>query len=189
MQLYRRTVEGIVDGTIDLVFRRQRRATVRAGGTRLTQLGLLAIDAVDVIDEKDITDADARRAGFGSAADVIASLRPEGQLYRVQLHYAGEDPRIALRNDAALSDEDVAAIQARLDRLDRASSHGPWTDATLRLIAENPETRAAELAESQGREMLPFKIDVRKLKALGLTESLRPGYRLSPRGEEFLRRR
>jgi hypothetical protein len=28
---------------------------------------------------------------------------------------------------------------------------------------------------------------VRKLKELGLTESLNPGYRLSPRGEAYLR--
>jgi hypothetical protein len=33
---------------------------------------------------------------------------------------------------------------------------------------------------------MPFKLDVRKLKELGLTESLRPGYRLSPRGETVL---
>jgi len=33
---------------------------------------------------------------------------------------------------------------------------------------------------------LPFKANVRKLKALGLTESLEVGYRLSPRGEALL---
>ena len=32
-----------------------------------------------------------------------------------------------------------------------------------------------------------FKTDVRKLKELGLTESLEVGYRLSPRGEAVLR--
>ena len=32
----------------------------------------------------------------------------------------------------------------------------------------------------------PFKRDVRKLKALGLTESLEVGYRLSPRGRAWL---
>jgi hypothetical protein len=35
-------------------------------------------------------------------------------------------------------------------------------------------------------ERLPFKANVRKLKALGLTESLDVGYRLSPRGEALL---
>jgi hypothetical protein len=37
-----------------------------------------------------------------------------------------------------------------------------------------------------GRPRLPFKIDVRKLKELGLTESLPIGYRLSPRGAVVL---
>jgi hypothetical protein len=35
-------------------------------------------------------------------------------------------------------------------------------------------------------ELQPFKLNVRKLKALGLTESLEVGYRLSPRGAAFL---
>ena len=70
--------------------------------------------------------------------------------------------------------------------MDRASRHGPWTAPTLRLIAERPETRAADLAAGVGRETLPFKADVRKLKELGLTESLEIGYRLSPRGRVVL---
>ena len=46
--------------------------------------------------------------------------------------------------------------------------------------------RAADLAASFGRETQPFKLDVRKLKNLGLTLSLEVGYRLSPRGEAYL---
>jgi hypothetical protein len=37
-------------------------------------------------------------------------------------------------------------------------------------------------------ERAPFKLDVRKLKRLGLTESLEVGYRLSPRGRAFIDR-
>jgi hypothetical protein len=37
-----------------------------------------------------------------------------------------------------------------------------------------------------GRETAPFKLDVRKLKNLGLTISLEVGYELSPRGQAFL---
>jgi len=79
-------------------------------------------------------------------------------------------------------------LRTRLKRLDRASRHGPWTRQTLELIEANPEVRAADLAESVGREKLPFKTDVRKLKELGLTESLPVGYRLSPRGHALLER-
>jgi hypothetical protein len=47
--------------------------------------------------------------------------------------------------------------------------------------------RAPDLAARMGRETLPFKRDVRKLKELGLTESLEVGYRLSPRGRAYRR--
>jgi hypothetical protein len=49
--------------------------------------------------------------------------------------------------------------------------------------------RAEDLAHSVGREKMPFKLDVRKLKELGLTESLTTGYRLSPRGWSVLEKR
>jgi hypothetical protein len=176
----------IAAGEVTVAFRRWKRPMVKAGGTQHTPVGLLAFDAVDRID--DITAADARRAGFADPAAAWGMLRRrEGDLYRITLRLAGPDPRIALREDAALSDADRAAITARLARLDRASTHGPWTQATLRAIAAAPGTRAADLAEAFGRERLAFKADVRKLKALGLTESLEVGYRLSPRGRAYLR--
>jgi len=87
---------------------------------------------------------------------------------------------------AAGTDADVAAIDAKLDRLDRASSHGPWTMRTLALIRANPQRRAPDLAEIEGRETAPFKIDVRKLKGLGLTVSFPVGYEISPRGAAYL---
>ncbi|MGY2700452.1 hypothetical protein [Nocardioides sp. HB32] len=108
--------------------------------------------------------------------------------YRVRLSWAGPDPRVALRESADLTDDDVAAIDARLERLDRASSHGPWTMATLDLIRRRPHTRAPDLAAEVGRERDPFKIDVRKLKNLGLTRSFEVGYEVSPRGLAYLER-
>jgi hypothetical protein len=63
---------------------------------------------------------------------------------------------------------------------------GDWTYAVLAAIAANPGLRAPDLAESFGRETAPFKRDVRKLKELGLTESLEIGYRISPRGQAVL---
>jgi len=92
-----------------------------------------------------------------------------------------------LTADDRLGAEDVAEIARRLARLDAASPTGPWTAATLALIARRPAVRAAELAAELGRERAPFKLDVRKLKRLGLTISLERGYRLSPRGEAYLR--
>ena len=81
----------------------------------------------------------------------------------------------------------MTEIDRRLQRLDSLSKHGPWTRETLSLIAANPGVRAEDLAALVGREKMPFKLDVRKLKEMGLTESLLTGYRLSPRGESVLR--
>jgi hypothetical protein len=77
-------------------------------------------------------------------------------------------------------------VLRRLRRLDAASRHGPWTRAVLELISDHPGRRAPDLAASRGRETRPFKADVRKLKELGLTESLAVGYQLSPRGQAVL---
>jgi hypothetical protein len=49
--------------------------------------------------------------------------------------------------------------------------------------------RAGDLCGVVGLEQQPFKVNVRKLKTLGLTESLDVGYRLSPRGVAYLRLR
>jgi hypothetical protein len=93
---------------------------------------------------------------------------------------------VQLREQADLSDDDRRALDARLDRMDSARADGPWTRQVLRLIAERPGVRAPDLAASLGRETQPFKIDVRKLKELGLTHSLAVGYEISPRGRAYL---
>ena len=176
------TFAAIKAGMIDTAFRRWTRPSVKAGGTLTNEWGVLAIDAIDPIALAEVTADDLRRAGIASIAELESYLAPEGQLYRVRLHYAGEDPRIALRN--AIPDEtELAALIARLRKLDGGE---PWTEATLSLIAELPEKRASSLAKRMGMEQLSFKVRVRKLKALGLTESLDIGYRLSLRGEAAL---
>jgi hypothetical protein len=186
MLLKRRFLEGIADGSISLVFRRWRKPTVKVGGSLKTAVGVLAIDDIIVVDEAAITDADAARAGYASAAELKVELaaRTGGAIYRIRVRFAGADPRIALRADTCLDDGAVHVL-ARLQRLDRAS---PWTRRTLDLVARHPGRRAAELARMLDQEVAPFKANVRKLKALGLTESLEIGYRLSPRGQAVLAR-
>ena len=181
----------IADGSVTVTFRRWKRRQVVAGNVYRTAAGRLFVDAVDVVDVSEIADADAVASGYPSAEAVIADLRgtPDLPIYRVRFHVVDEpDPRDELASTSVLDDDAVADIDRRLDRLDRASSHGPWTEAVLGLIASRPEVRAGDLAESLGRERLPFKADVRKLKNLGLTLSLPIGYRLSPRGEAYLAR-
>jgi hypothetical protein len=178
---------GIADGSVTLAFRRWERPRARPGARHRTPAGVIEIDSVKAIDPGRISDREARRAGAENAAEIRAILaRRSGTHYRIAFHHAGVDPRIELRAAGRLSDAKWEELAGELERIDRASKRGPWTLATLALIRDRPEVAAAELAESVGRPRLPFKADVRRLKELGLTESLRPGYRLSPRGAGLL---
>jgi hypothetical protein len=54
-------------------------------------------------------------------------------------------------------------------------------------LKAHPGIRARDICDLVGQAKEHFKINVRKLKNLGLTESLGTGYRLAPRGEALLR--
>ena len=183
MLFKRHVLDGLADGTITVVFRRWARPRVRVGSRLRTAVGVLAVDAVDEKDFADITEDDARRAGFSSRTALLDDLatQRDGRVYRIALHVAGPDPRVELR-----SRDELAEVEGRLAGLDAASRHGAWTSAVLRLIRDRPEVRAGDLAPTRGQETLGFKRDVRKLKELGLTESLEVGYRLSARGRTVL---
>jgi hypothetical protein len=184
--------EPIARGEVTVTFRRWKRRQVVPGRRYRTAGGIVEVDALDVIDVADISDADARASGHADAAAVVADLRgtPELDLFRVRFHLVDEpDPRAALAADDRLDADALAELDRRLDRLDAASRHGAWTRPTLACIAAHPGVRAGDLADELGRERLPFKADVRKLKHLGLTLSLEVGYRLSPRGEAYLAQR
>lgn len=105
-------------------------------------------------------------------------------IYRINLEWAGEDPRLALR-ETLPTPEELADIAARLARLDRRES-GPWTRDILEWIRDNPQVVSKQLAALREVELLPMKVDIRKLKALGLTISHDVGYELSPRGAAYL---
>ncbi len=186
MLLRRAVLDAIVRGDVSVVFRKWARPTVRSGGTLKTAVGVLSIDAVDVVALSKIAPRDVRAAGYATKAELVADLatRP-GKVYRVAVSFAGEDPRIALRKKR-VGKADRQELDRKLARMDAAS---PWTRRYLELIAGRPGTRAPDLAESLGMETKPFKQRVRRLKALGLTESLKVGYRLSPRGRSYLRGR
>lgn len=190
MLLRQSELKAIKTGEIDLAFRRWAQPRLLTGTKMRTAIGLVEVTEVAPVAPEQITDDDARRAGAADRDALLARLaaaRPDQPIHRIGLRFAGADPRVALRENADLTDDALAQITQRLDRLDRARD-APWTRATLTLIEHHPETKAAELAEQTQRELHAFKRDVRRLKELGLTESLERGYRLSPRGREVLRR-
>ena len=182
-------LDQIKAGKITRIFRRWKKAGVKAGGTQMTQRGVLAIDSVDVVTEEQITETEANDAGFGSKKALLAQMieRDEPtEIYRIAVRFAGEDPRKELRQNADLSNDEIDEIIAKLQKLDAGTQRGKWTQLYLQMIHDQPNTHAAILAEQICLDIPRFKPWVRKLKALGLTESLRPGYRLSPRGEKVL---
>jgi hypothetical protein len=172
---------GIADGSITVTFRAWKRAQAKVGG-RYRIAGML-IEATDVrqVHIADITAADARHAG-ADLESLRSRLGDTDPVWRVDFVHLGADDRIARRDDT--SPVDLAEVTARLARLDR---NGSWTRATLQLIDRYPGIVSTTLARHANQDRATFKLNVRKLKELGLTESLDIGYRLSRRGMAVLR--
>lgn len=181
---------GLQDGSITLTFRRWASARVKPGGRyRCHPIGVLQVDDVQQVSVRSITAADARAAGFADKPALLEYLAaagpvaPDDRLWRIALHHGGDGDRVEIALDDALQPDDVAAITATLTRMD---ARGPWTAATLAIIGAHPRIAASRLAAALGRETAPFKLDVRKLKRLGLTQSFEVGYEISPRGRAYL---
>lgn len=182
--------EGLTSGAIRLTFRRWQKPHVRPGGRyRCHPIGVLEVDAIAQVTVQQLTEADARLAGFATRAalvDYLAELGPlddATSLYRVELHHGGDGDRVELALEDQLTAADVEVLRKKLERMDRG---GAWTRDTLAVIEKHPRIAASKLAAKLGRETLPFKVDVRKLKRLGLTQSFEVGYEISPRGRTYL---
>jgi hypothetical protein len=186
MLFRRETLSGIAGGTIAVAFRRWKRPTIKAGGRVRTAAGVVRIGRMDTVDAAKLTKREAAAAGFATLDALKKMLGPDNgdPVYRLELEGIEPDIRAELRQTAQPSEAEWKAIKARFARWERdAPGHFP---AILSTVAERPAVSAAELAEVFKAEKLKFKQDVRKLKELGLTESLDVGYRLSPRGETVL---
>jgi hypothetical protein len=182
--------EGLKSGAITITYRRWQKPHVKPRGRyRCHPIGVLEVDAIELVTIAAITPQDAMRAGFPTRDALIAYLEELGPLtdatevYRVELHHGGDGDRVEL----ALEDQlDAAAVEMIRGKLARMDKGGPWTQKTLAIIEKQPRVAASKLAAKLGRETLPFKTDVRKLKKLGLTQSFEVGYEISPRGRAYL---
>jgi len=184
---------GIVGGGITTTFRYWKRPQAKAGGLqKIGTMGYIAVDAVEVVEARAIKPDDARRAGFTSLRELHEYLAPmadeDRTLYRIDFTYVGHRPDREPDRTPAGTDDEIAAIDKALDLRDRNSKCGPWTRQTLALVGEYPGMSSKELASRLGRDRAALKQDMRKLKKLGLTESLETGYRLSARGESYINR-
>ena len=145
---------------------------------------------MDLVTARDIDAGQASDAGYATVKELVADLRGDEKtpLYRIRFHRVDEpDPRDELAAHSELTNQELAALTAQLRRVDNSGSHGQWTRAVLTQIADHPATVSTILAGTLGWERQDFKLHVRRLKQLGLTISLDVGYRLSPRGEAYLR--
>ncbi len=181
---------GLTSGAVTLTFRRWQKPHVKPGGRyRCHPIGVLQVDTVALVPVAAITAQDATRAGFATRAELVAylaelgPLTPATEVYRVELHHGGDGDRVELALEDQLTAAEVDAIRTKLARLDK---DGKWTAKTLAIIEATPRVAASQLAKKLKRETLPFKVDVRKLKKLGLTQSFEVGYEISPRGKAFL---
>ena len=188
MLLGKKVLEKVVRGEVTLVLRRWKRPTVKSGGRLRTSVGVLRIGAVTPFSMSDLTEAEARSAGYSGREAAIAELAGEerGALYRIELDGVEPDARASLRTRTKVAPEEWTAIAARFERWEKASPGRHR--AILAVIRERPETAAGVLADALDLDKPSFKQEVRKLKELGLTESLDIGYRLSPRGNAVLDR-
>ena len=180
MQFTTEGSEGILEGRITVSFRNWKHPHAAAGGVyRLRPAGAVKVTEVRSVRLSDIEPDDLRRSGFDTVAAVAEFLRlPESAtVTRVEFELT-EEP--GAKPPPELS---IDTVVTRLQATDRRSKT-PWTADVLTLIGAHPATRAGDLAPEMGWETPVFKANVRKLKALGLTESLETGYRLTDLGEQ-----
>ncbi len=179
MQFTTQGSEGVLAGRITVSFRNWKRPHAAAGGVyRLRPSGAVKVTGVRPMRLSDIEPDDLRRSGFDSVAAVAEFLRlpQSATVTRVEFELT-EEP--AAKPPPELSAE---VVVTRLQATDRRSA-APWTANVIALIRAHPATRAGDLAPEMGWETPVFKANVRKLKALGLTQSLETGDRLTDLGE------
>lgn len=177
---------GVADGSISVTFRRWQRSQVKVGGRYRVGAVFVEVDTIELVPFAAITPAEARRSGSPDREGLRVLAAHSGPidddtlLHRIEFHVVGPRETPPSRPVDA---ETIAATVAKLDRMDARSEHGPWTRRVLTLIGDLPGIVSTELAAAVARPRPEFKQDVRKLKRLGLTESLEVGYRLTPLGE------
>ncbi|MCZ6709378.1 MAG: hypothetical protein O7B25_03355, partial [Gammaproteobacteria bacterium] len=184
MQFTKDFKEAIRAGRVSCSFRTWKAPQAKVGGRyNLHPAGAIEVTALRQIRFADADHRQVEQSGFADTEALRAYLNVDDNdlVYLVEFRYLGEvTVRVPPRQK--LNAEQGRSLADKLTRMDRRSSRGPWAHRTLALIYQQPGTRAADLASVLGWDTAPFKVNVRKLKHLGLTLSLDTGYRLTDRG-------
>ena len=186
--------QAIANGAITVTYRAWKSVRVKVGNRyRLNAEGVVAVDEVRETAVTEITDAAARASGFASRDALLKHLfparadDPAATVFEVRFHYLPDRRTPVTDVPADVSADALHGLLGRLRNMDIRSRTGPWTGAALALIDANPRVAASRLAPRLGMETAPFKSNVRKLKALGLTISHDTGYTLTSLGARVLR--
>ena len=188
MLLKRTVLQAIARGDVTLAFRRWKKPSVRVDTRLRTDIGVLSILSVEALQESDVSEEDARAAGYSDRASLMAELstQPQAQLYRIQLALGEPDRDLCLQDASNLTPEGLRHVQDELDQWDRSSPRRAWTRQLLRTIADLPQQSNVELAQRLRIDRDELKDQLRRLNDLGLIEPLHPGHRLSQRGLALL---
>jgi hypothetical protein len=183
--------DDVAAGRVTLTVRLWSRPQVKQGGRYNVGPVEIEVDDIELVPFGALTDDDLVRTGMTDREAVRTRAAHAGPIaddtlvYRIEFHVVGKRRNPA---DRPADAKTVAEVIAKLDAMDARSPHGAWTRPTLRLIGNHPGTVSTDLAATMHRSRPEFKVDVRKLKALGLTESLEVGYRLTKLGRAVVKR-
>ena len=182
-------LQGIKSGKVSLIFRKWTKPRVKKGSIIKTSVGQLEIVAIEQVNPDQISPSEARLAGYHELNELMNELdsRTAGNLFRIQIRYHSPDPRIELRNRTNFTEAEFIRILSRLEKFDKLSRQGPWVMDTLSTINNYPKMSAFELAKKLEKPKDWLKVNIRKLKNLGLTVSHEKGYSLSPRGAALMK--
>lgn len=178
----------IKNGDVRVAFRKWKTPRLRVGGTLLTSIGVLRFKQVEEVKLTLLSNRDAVASGVKDLAALKKQLSlGDGKVFKITFEIAGPDPRKSLRVKKLSGINEYESLKSRLERLDRFAK-SEWTKELLGLIKDNPGVGSKVLSERIGIEQARLKLNVRKLKNLGLTISLGTGYKLSLRGRELYRK-
>lgn len=182
-------LEKIKLGQVKVAYRRWKKFSIKVGGLQKTSVGVLKFTKIEEVSLEEIALKHARLAGHDSLEQLYKDLnyRKDGAIYKINFIVVGKDPRVSLRSKSKISKKELNDLVSKLGRLDKYSRSGSWTLELLRLIQKNEGVGSSKLAEEMNIPQNKLKLNVRKLKNLGLTISLGTGYKISPRGESYLK--
>lgn len=186
MQFTKDFKQRIAKGEINVSLRTWKKPQARVGGHyNIPPFGAIEVTDISQLALRDVAEPDIAACGFSDLETLQTRLAvaPSTLVYRVAFRYLGSTP-VKVPDVSEMSAADCQSLLARLVRMDAKSA---WTQQTLHLIAAHPGTRAGDLAPQTGQALPEFKRNVRKLKGLGLTQSLETGYRITARGTQVLK--